>query len=608
MGELLRVLGRLAGLVILSSVALLGAVLGAVLAPAAAADDGAVVQGPWTITAKYVSGDKDIQFADDTWKMSFGEGCAAGSACDAEGGAGIDDSTSMALRAAGDGFRYTAHLDLDCFDTVTGELSTTHGADYEMTATLTASKVEEVDGTRYVTAMTGTLVENIVVNAAGRADNCTAPGGTFEEHKRSTLTGTADQLPAPPAGTSSQPAGVGPASADTSGTIPGFTLPLDDEAARSVTAVDDGRRSSVPGALTVPSESVATITDRLPQDLLLVAILGLLMVFPAQIFNSTYEENHERISRFAGRFRRRRRAEEGSAPAAPGRFRRVAVFVVSAGLGTVLGGLLDPEFGANRATAALLIGVFVALLAAVAVATVAAWVFRTARHRPHHWYLRAIPSGLVVAVACVLVSRLTDFAPGYLYGLLGGAVFAGVLEKRTEGRAESVTLLAGLLVALGAWVAFEPVAHAANAANPNLGVLVADSLLGCLFIGGIEGMLFSLVPLRFLPGHRLKQWGWVPWALLTALTLYVFVHVLLVPSAGYLGRSTSASTNVTVALFIAFGVLSMGFWAWFRFRPEKSGIPGPSAGPPDDAVVPVGLHGPLALRSERSEPRRAVAS
>jgi len=116
----------------------------------------------------------------------------------------------------------------------------------------------------------------------------------------------------------------------------------------------------------------------------------------------------------------------------------------------------------------------------------------------------------VIAVASVLVSRLTDFAPGYLYGLLGGAVFAGVLERRSEGRAETVTLLAALLVALGAWVAFEPVAHAANAADPNLGILVADSLLACLFIGGIEGMLFSLIPLRFLPGHRVRQWGWVP--------------------------------------------------------------------------------------------------
>ena len=583
------VLARAAMLGAFASVALVGAVV----APAGAADP-PQVQGPWTVTVTFEGGDSSFDFVDDEWHFSFGAGCAVGAACTVDGGTGADESTSTALQPGGQGFRFTSHLDLDCFDTVTGELRTVHGADYDMVATLVPSKVEAVDGVSYVTAMSGRLVEDIVVNPKGLADNCSGTNGATKEHRTSKLAATPNQLPAPPAGTSSGPAGVGPASTDTSGTIPGFTLPLDDEAVRSAAAVDAGRRSSVPGAVTVPSESVRTITDRLPQDLLLVAVLGLLMVFPAQIFNSTYEENHERIARFAGRFRRRRRSEEGAAPAAvPGRFRRVAVFVVSAGLGTVLGGLLDPGFGANRATAALLIGVFVALLVAVAIATLSGWTFRTARHRPHSWYLRAIPSGLVVAVACVLVSRLTDFAPGYLYGILGGAVFAGVLEKRTEGRAETVTLIAGLLVALGAWIAFEPVAHAANAAHPNLGVLVADSLLGCLFIGGIEGMLFSLIPLRFLPGHRVRQWGWVPWVLLTALTLYVFVHVLLMPSAGYLGRSTSASTNVTIALFGAFGVLSMVFWAWFRFRPEKTGIPGPSAGPSDHEVVPVAVPGSM---------------
>ena len=214
-----------------------------------------------------------------------------------------------------------------------------------MVATLAPAKVEELDGVSYVTALSGTVVEDIVVNAAGTRGQLHRQRTVLS---RSTsgrrLAGTQDALPAPPAGTSTGPAGVGPASADTSGTIPGFTLPLDDEAVRSVAAVDDGRRSSVPGALVVPSESVRTIADRLPEDLLLVAVLGLLMVFPAQIFNSTYEENHERIERFAGRFRRQRRTEGEAAPAAaPGRVRRVGVFLVSAGIGTVLGGLLDPS-------------------------------------------------------------------------------------------------------------------------------------------------------------------------------------------------------------------------------------------------------------------------
>jgi hypothetical protein len=207
------------------------------------------------------------------------------------------------------------------------------------------------------------------------------------------------------------------------------------------------------------------------------------------------------------------------------------------------------------------------------------------RHQDHHWYLRAIPSALLVAVLCVLVSRLTHFEPGYLYGVLGGAVFAGVLGRKTEGRAEAVTLLAGLVVALGAWVAFEPVATAANRAHATLPVLVGDSLLGSLFIGGIEGLLFSLVPLRFLPGFRVRQWGWVPWGVLTLATSFVFVHVLLIPDSGYLGRSTTVSASVTMALFGAFGLASVLFWAWFRFRPDPAGRRGSQVDPAAEPAV-----------------------
>jgi hypothetical protein len=190
----------------------------------------------------------------------------------------------------------------------------------------------------------------------------------------------------------------------------------------------------------------------------------------------------------------------------------------------------------------------------------------------------------------VLVSRLTNFAPGYLFGLLGGAVFATALERRTEGRAEAVSLLAVLGLALLAWVGFGEVVSLANESDPVFGVLVADALLGCLFIGGIEGLLFSLIPLRFLPGYRVRQWGWVPWGLLTLVTVYLFVHVLLVPESGYLGRSTTATATVTIVLFVAFGVASCLFWAWFRFRPDPAQ---PPVEPPLEPTVQPGVPTPV---------------
>jgi hypothetical protein len=215
------------------------------------------------------------------------------------------------------------------------------------------------------------------------------------------------------------------------------------------------------------------------------------------------------------------------------------------------------------------------------------------RHVPHSWYLRAIPSGLVMAVLGVVVSRLTHFQPGYLYGVLGGAVFVGALERRREGRAEAFTLVAGLLVSVAAWVAFEWVSAAANKTDASVPVLGADAVLACLFIGGIEGLTFSMIPLRFLPGSRVRQWGWVPWALLTIVPAYLFIHVLLAPESGYLGRSTTVSVTVTLTLFVAFGVGSGLFWLWFRLRPDPANKPGSTGQPTGDDSASIGLGGPL---------------
>lgn len=562
-------------------------------ASAEAADEGPVVQGTWTIEVVIDDPVPEIGGQSGTRTYDFGAGCAVGESCTISRGTSSGEAVDTDLSPGGGGFTFSASEALDCFDDVTGELSTKHGADYSLEGRLRPSATEVIDGVTYVTALSGSFVETIVVNAAGRADNCDINEAyPVRAVQRAVLTGAPVPLPAPAAGTSSDPVGVDPVAAGTSGTVPEFRFERSDTAAASAEAVDAGRRSSVPGALTTPGDAVDSVASRLPQDALLVALLGLLIVFPAQVFNSTYEENHTRIDQAFRRLRRLRspRVAEPAEMAAsePGRLRRLGVFGLCALVGTLLGGFLDPGFGANRTTVALLVGVFVALVVAVLAAAAAGWAFRTARHQPRQWYLRAIPSALIVAVVCVLVSRLTNFAPGYLFGLLGGAVFAGVLERRTEGRAEAVTMLSVLALALGAWAVFGQVVSRANGPDPSFAVLVADSLLGCLFIGGIQGLLFSLIPLRFLPGYRVRQWGWVPWGLLTLVTAYLFVHVLLVPESGYLGRSTTATATLTVALFVAFGVVSCAFWAWFRFRPDPAQPPvEPPLEPPVEPTAPV---------------------
>jgi hypothetical protein len=565
-------------------------------APAHGDDSKPVVSGTYTVQVK-VQENTDpqiIELKNGSRTYRFGAGCRVGTACTFQRGLDNGTTTPQAAAAGGSGISWHSAQLVDCTDNATGAVATKGGGEFIQDGRLTPSATEVRNGVTYVTQLSGTLAIKARITPKGRADNCTIPpNDTLSETARATLTATLVPLAAPPAKTSGTPVTQAPATESVQGTIPAFRLPQTARQQSSAVAVARGTRSSVPGALVTPSEAISTVADRLPQDLLLLALLGLLIVFPAQLFNSTYEENHERIDRQLARLRprsRRRSAVVPSvviptqptgepavaappAPSAPPRTRRLVVFLACVVVGTLLGGLLDPKFGANTPSYALVAGIFVSVLVAVVVAALAGRVFRSATHRGSSWYLQAIPSALLVAVVCVVVSRLTHFEPGYLYGVLGGAVFAAALDRRTEGRAETVVLLAGFVLALAAWVGFGALASAADDADPSFAVLGGDALLASLFIGGLEGLLFGMIPLRFLPGSRVKGWSWPVWGVLMVVVLYVFVHVLLNPAAGYLGRSTTASVTVTLALFVAFAVVSGLFWLWFRLRPGEDEVP-----------------------------------
>ena len=158
--------------------------------------------GPWTITVKYPErGHLTIAVrGEDVEAIASVTGARpAILPATADGSTGIDDSTSMALKPGGDGFRFTAHLDLDCFDRSPASSSTTHGADYDMTAHADRRDgARRSRGTSYVTALTGTLVEDIVVNAGGGPTTAPEQRCLRGAQAVEPVTGTADRCP--PAG------------------------------------------------------------------------------------------------------------------------------------------------------------------------------------------------------------------------------------------------------------------------------------------------------------------------------------------------------------------------------------------------------------------------
>jgi hypothetical protein len=320
-----------------------------------------------------------------------------------------------------------------------------------------------------------------------------------------------------------------------------------------------------PFAASVPTPAeVSTDPIVILQSAALAALLVFLMPFPSQLFNSTLENHEDEVRRWL------RMDRLGSLARGFGAFWAswpgVALFTLAAAL---LYGFLDPAFGFDVRSLAVFLGMLVGIvLVTVAFAVPAMLVHRRRGDRPT---LKVVPISLLVGVGCVLVSRLTGFQPGYLYGLLIGLAFAQELSAAQEGRTTAITAGVMLVAALAAWLGLGLLPE-----GDAFGFVVARTSLAALMVAGLEGVVFGLLPLRFLPGEPLYAWNRVLWGGLLAIGAFAFFHILINPASGYLADTSRTPLFTVLALLMGFGLVSVAFWAFFRFRPIRSDA-GPEA-------------------------------
>jgi hypothetical protein len=332
--------------------------------------------------------------------------------------------------------------------------------------------------------------------------------------------------------------------------------------------------AAVPSPATLPVDTTALAWAA---GLTLAAII--LMPFPSELFNRTLDSNAERIRARLARLPLIGRAagpgpDSGRTPLGRRRVVIVGYLLVSA----LLYGLLDPAFGSDPRSALT----YVSLLAAIAIVAWVAAAPARAIHRARAQdlgLLRVVPATLLVGAACVAISRLAGFEPGYLYGLLIGFIFARELAIADEGKAAAsgVAWMLGLSVA--SWFALGAVRTPGIEPSPQ--AALAQTVFAAFVVGGIEGAVFGLVPMRFLHGGHVFRWSRLRWAILYGLGLLAFWLIILNPANGFLESAAHpAPFLTTLALFLAFGAASILFWAWFRFRPGPAGASG------EEAVAP----------------------
>jgi hypothetical protein len=187
------------------------------------------------------------------------------------------------------------------------------------------------------------------------------------------------------------------------------------------------------------------------------------------------------------------------------------------------------------------------------------------------------PGTLAVGIACVLVTRLTDFQPGYLYGLLITLIVAHELSHAAAGKAMFVATAGTLVLAAAAWIGLLWVgAMKPGPGDPGLALIAFQTALVMAVVAGVEVAVFGMVPVRFLPGEKVFHWNRRAWAGLIGIAALAFIYILVNPRKGYLADATRTPMLTIVVLLLCFGLASVLFWAYFRFRRVAVALPATS--------------------------------
>jgi hypothetical protein len=297
--------------------------------------------------------------------------------------------------------------------------------------------------------------------------------------------------------------------------------------------------------------------------LALVLALGFGLV--STVFNSTLKENEEQM-----RAALRRRAqpvtrwlpERLPGASLPESWQQHRAFAIALLLfSAFIYAFLDPTFTFDGAGLLLYVSLFAALVVVtytydMAQGRLAQRFFRRAGS------LRAFPSALLIALGCVLLSRLLQFQPGYLLGF--AAAFVLTTDPSIEAwllqRQNALLILAGsaflLVTSLVAWLL----------TGLLQGVPLLHSTLALIFVAGLEGVLFVLLPLEFMDGKAVFRWNKIVWFVAFVVATYWFCQILLNPSSSYLDAFAESNVRLVLLMLGLYTGATAALWTYFRRR------------------------------------------
>ena len=319
----------------------------------------------------------------------------------------------------------------------------------------------------------------------------------------------------------------------------------------------DRNDPSAPSALSEGLPDVWRDPVRLLWAVGMGALFLLLVAIPAEVLNSTLEANAHRwrwmyawslplVNRVAG-FAKRLPSWGSSAP----------VVIV---LTSIAFGFADPNFGFDLTSLRLVASLAVGLLLVVYLPSMI-----TAAILGKRWNVPTAiitqPGAIIIAILGVLASRMLEFSPGLLVGLVLGIELAASARAEDQKRAIVTRMLATLGVSIAAWIAYAVISGAlAGSDETFLSIFVTETLVAAVH-EGLTGLLVALLPLVFLDGKTLFDQSKLVWLALAGPTSVAFA-LLVLPSSDRL--AADAPVAIWIGVFVGFCLVVAAIWAAFR--------------------------------------------
>lgn len=319
-------------------------------------------------------------------------------------------------------------------------------------------------------------------------------------------------------------------------------------------------------------------TDVVLTNLLLTIMVILLFGLTSAVFNSTIDDNRDDIARFfarlggrfgliAGPLGRLDRAVKGTADRA--KLSTAGRVVTVLALSGLIYGFLSPDFGFNEKSLYLFIALVIGLGFATYLQEGGSTLLAIRRYRTPS-SVRLFGAGIVVAIVCVLASRVAGLQPGFVYGFMASSVLLApaALGKRSSANLVLLPSIALLLASVGAWLLMGPLHSAAQRDASGINIL-AETIAAAIFVGGLEGVFYSMIPLSFMDGAVVWRWNRVAWALMFGTATFLFWQLVINQYAAYLDAFKQPTIIAILLILAVYGTLTAGTWLYFRNRRNR---------------------------------------